>query len=156
MTLSRKKLLLGLGNTILKDDGVGIYAVRKINERHPCNGWDIEESALSGGKLFDIIIDYHKILVVDSIFQEDRKPGEIMRFDLEDLETPFGSSPHYMGLPHMLHIAKQLDWKMPQQIRVVAINVKDPYTFHEGLSPEIEEAFPRFIREIEYEMMSID
>jgi hypothetical protein len=57
-----------------------------------------------------------------------------------------------MGLPHMLAIARQMNLDIPEKIRVVAINVKDPYTLHEGLSSEIEAAMPALVQEIENEM----
>lgn len=151
----RKNLLLGLGNTILKDDGIGIYAVREIRAKHPQNGWDVEESSLSGCKLLDVILDYQNVLIVDSIMVEEKKPGEILKFAMEDLKTPYGQSPHYVGLPYMLQLAKFMKLNIPENIKVVAINVNDPYTIHEGLSPEIEVRLPDFIKEIESEMKTI-
>ncbi len=151
----KRNLLLGLGNTILKDDGVGIYAVEKIRQMHPKNGWDIEISPLSGCKLIDIVLGYHNVVIVDSILLDDRDPGEIITFHLNDLKTVFGSSPHYIGLPFTLEMAGQMNLEIPENIRVVAINVKDPYTFHEGLSEEIETAMPALVREVEDAMMNL-
>ncbi|MEW5806980.1 MAG: hydrogenase maturation protease [Acidobacteriota bacterium] len=151
---AKKNLLIGLGNTLLKDDGVGVYADEKIKEMHPDEAWDIEVSALSGGKLLEIILGYRNVIVVDSILIDDRSPGEIITFDISEMKSPFGPSPHYMGLPHMLATAKRMNLEIPEKIRVVAINVKDPYTFHEGLSSEIEKALPRLVEEIEHEMIS--
>lgn len=148
----KNNLLLGLGNTILKDDGVGIYALRRVKERHSQNGWDFEESALSGCKLLDIILDYRNVLIVDSIMVEEKKPGEILTFALEELNTPFGQSPHYIGLPYMLEIAKVMKLNIPDRIDVIAINVNDPFTIHEGLSPEIGKRLPEFVRTIESKM----
>ncbi len=148
-------LLLGLGNTILKDDGIGIYAVEKIRQIHPKNGWDIETSPLSGCKLIDIVLGYRNVVIVDSILLDDRDPGEIITFHLNDLKIVFGSSPHYIGLPYAIALAEQMNLQIPENIHVVAINVKDPYTFHEGLSEEIEAAIPALIKEIEGAMMNL-
>ncbi len=151
----RRNLLLGLGNTILKDDGIGIYAVRGIKDRYVNKRWDFEESSLSGCKLIDIILDYQNVLIVDSVLMQSKDPGEILKFAIEDLKTPFGQSPHYVGLPYMLKLARLMKLKIPEKIKVVAINIKDPYTIHEGLSPEIEKRLPDFIKEIENEMITV-
>jgi len=141
-----------LGNTILSDDGVGVYAVQKIQDKHPDDGWDIEVSSLSGCKLLDIILGYRNVVIVDSIILDDREAGEIVKFHIHEMKSPFGPSPHYMGLPHMLAIARQMNLDIPEKIRVVAINVRDPYILHEGLSSEIEAAMPALVQEIESEM----
>ncbi len=151
----QNSLLLGLGNTILKDDGIGIYAIRKIKEKHSGNGWDFLECSLSGCKLIDILLGYQSVLIADSIMMDEKKPGEILTFALEELKTPFGQSPHYAGLPYMLEVAKLMKLDIPKRIHVVAINVDDPFTIHEGLSPELEARLPDFIRAIESEMGNI-
>ncbi len=151
----RNNLLLGLGNTILKDDGIGIYAIRKVRERHSGNSWDFVECSLSGCKLIDIILGYQNVLIIDSIMIEEKKPGEILKFVLEELKTPFGQSPHYTGLPYMLEVARLMKLNIPERINVVAINVDDPFTIYEGLSPELEIRLPDFVRVIESEMVNI-
>jgi|APFre7841882590_1041340.scaffolds.fasta_scaffold36245_1 hydrogenase maturation protease len=137
-------LLLGLGNEILKDDGIGIYAARCLKEIF-AGRIEIRESAESGLNLIDHISGYRKVLIIDSIKTERLKVGEILSFDIEELPQVFSSTPHYVGFPFSLTIARRFGIQLPEEIRVIAIEVEDPYTFQEGLSLRVNKILPEVV-----------
>ncbi len=53
-----------------------------------------------------------------------------------------------MGLDEILDMAKKMNISMPKMLFVAAIEVKDPFSFGEELTPEVEEAVPRVALEI--------
>lgn len=137
-------LLLALGNDILKDDGVGLFAGRELKKIF--NGEiDIVESAESGLALLDHIIGYKKVLILDSIKRDDREPGRIIEMKVEELEMNRSLSPHYAGIPISIEIGKRLGFSLPEEIRILAMEVEDPYTLEEGLTEKVLKSFPSYI-----------
>ncbi len=144
-------LLLGLGNVLLKDDCVGIRVVREVQGalKKP-DGLAIKESALSGLPLLDLIIGYDRLVIVDAIVTGTRPAGYVHRLEMSQMgETALACSPHFTGLPSVIKFGEACGYRMPTQVEVFAVEVTDPYTFGEGLSPEVEEAVPRVVREIQ-------
>ncbi len=141
-------LLLALGNDVLKDDGVGLFAGREIKKKF--NGKiDIVESAESGLALLDHIVGYKKVLILDSIKREGREPGRIVEFRVEELESNPSPSPHYVGLPMSLKIGKRLGFPLPEEIKVLAMEVEDPYSLEEGLTDKVSSSFPDYVKKAE-------
>jgi len=141
-------LLLCLGNDILKDDGVGLFAGREVKKKF--NGKiDFVESAESGLALLDYLIGYKRVLILDSIKREDREPGRIVEMRVEELEVSSSPSPHYVGLPMSLQIGKRLGFPLPEEIRILAMEVEDPYTLEEGLTEKVSLSFPDYVKRAE-------
>ena len=151
-----RTLLLGLGNELYGDDGIGIHIVRKIKEESPyrlmgpSSQDDIcmEECSLSGLALLDLIIGYDRVILVDTIKSESPCPGRIHLLEEGDIRAVPGPSPHYVSIPQMVEIGRRLGLHMPSRIQVVAVEAKNIYHLGEGLSPEMEEKLPAIIREV--------
>ncbi len=141
-------LLLALGNEILKDDGVGLFAGREVSKKF--NGKiDFVESAESGLALLDHLTGYRKVLILDSIKREGREPGKVVELRVEELEKIPSPSPHYVGLPMSLQIGKRLGFPLPEEIRILAMEVDDPYTLEEGLTEKVSLSFPSYVKRAE-------
>lgn len=145
-----KTLLLGLGNTILGDDGVGIAVTREIRRR--CsnrNDLTIKESALSGLALLDLIIGYDRLIVVDAIKTGTKPPGYVHRLDMSDIrQTTLASSPHFTGLPSVIEFGRACGYQMPRDVQLLAIEARDLYTVKEALTPELKKAVPGIAQQI--------
>ncbi|MBS3784838.1 MAG: hydrogenase maturation protease, partial [Anaerolineae bacterium] len=62
-----KTLVLGMGNTILCDDGVGIYVVREVADRFQQEQVDFSEASVGGLRILDVIGGYERVIMVDAI-----------------------------------------------------------------------------------------
>ena len=135
-----KTLILGLGNTLLKDDGIGIYVVRKVQEYLIDNeNITINESSESGMALLDLLVGYDNLVVVDAIVTGGQSPGHIYRLEISDIgKTPVACSPHFTGLPSVVEFGEKCGYKMPGNIEIFAVEVEDPYTIEEALDPTLE------------------
>ena len=144
-----KTLLLGLGNSILKDDAVGLRVVRALGERLTQEEVHVEESSFANIDLLNFISAYDRLIIVDSIKTEGGKPGDLYRMDLDDLHSTLHlSCPHDINLATALELGKRLGMHIPGEIGIYAIEVEDNQTFSESCSPLVEEAIPRIIEEI--------
>jgi len=127
-----------MGNLILTDDGVGIKVAQKIKEMNP--DLEVIETTEAGIALLDYIVDYDKLIIIDSIKTEQGEPGELYKFELEDLKPDLGlSSSHGVDIATAIKFGEELRYRMPQSVSIYAIEVKDNTTFAEDCTKEVEE-----------------
>ena len=131
--------IIGLGNSILSDDGVGIYAVREIgrqlaeNARTDCV--DIVETEVAGFTLMELMAGWSHVILIDSVQFDQLNPGTVVRIDPQDLHTSLRlRSVHDIDLPTALELGRQLGLKMPSRITIFGIQAQDALTLGESLT----------------------
>jgi hydrogenase maturation protease len=141
-----KVLLLGIGNPLLTDDGIGIVAAREIARRR-LPGVDVEEATASGIEVMEMMLGYEKVVVVDAIMWPDHEPGEVLRLDEKDFShTVHGSSPHGVNISTAIALGRQTTPKeMPKEIVFLAMQAEDVSTFSEKQTPRVRKSIPVFI-----------
>ncbi len=132
--------VIGLGNTLLTDDGIGVYVAREVARRlrdaGADKGIDVTESEAAGFGLMDLIAGWERVILVDSIQFEGVPPGSVVRLDPQDLHTSLRiRSVHEIDLPTVLELGRKLGLDMPRRIAVFGIQAADCCTFGEGLTP---------------------
>jgi hydrogenase maturation protease len=144
-----KTLLLGLGNSILKDDSVGLKVVRELGEKMAEKDVHVEEASFANIEILEAIGSYDRLIIVDSIKTGRGRPGQLYSLSLEDLQSTLHlSCPHDINLATALELGKRLGMHVPGEIRIYAIEVEDNQTFSETCSPSVERAIPQIVKEI--------
>ncbi len=138
-------LVLALGNDILSDDGVAFAAADELRPQLEHSA-DVSTTGEAGLALLEQIAGYRSVLLMDSLLTGIRPPGSIVEFGPDDFRRVVAPSPHYAGLPEVLELGRRLALPMPGELRVLAMEVADPFTIHEGLSPAVAAALPEFVR----------
>ena len=136
--------VLGIGNLLLQDEGVGIHLVQRLADK--VNSANI--NLIDGGTTPDILSlvgnDVDKLIIVDAAVVGD-KPGTIYQFEIADLNsgTTAPVSLHELGLVDSLKIMN-LFGNRPKMVTVIGI---EPKVIDYGLelSPELEEKMPQLI-----------
>ena len=140
-------LILGLGNPILTDDGVGIKIARKLKEGNA--RLKVIETSEAGIALLDLIAGYDKLIIIDSIKTEKGKPGDLYRLELEDLKPSKDfSSSHGIGIATAFGLGQRLGYRMPKFVSIYAVNIKDNTTFGEECTEEVKERLPFIAKQI--------
>jgi len=132
--------IIGLGNTILRDDGVGIHAVRELRARIPKSRLqgeaEIIESEVAGFALMELMSGADRVILVDAIQFHDLQPGTVVQIDPGDLRTSLRlRSVHEIDLPTVLALGRRLGLAMPEEILVFGIQAEDALSFGETLTP---------------------
>lgn len=143
-----KTLVLGMGNTILCDDGVGIYVVRRVAERFHREDVEFDEASVGGLRILDVIGGYRRVIMVDAIRTADGEPGEIYCLSPQDLKyTLHAGSSHDLSLPGALALGRGMGLTLPDDDNfiIVAIEVEDVLTFSEACTPAVENAILRAV-----------
>lgn len=142
-------LVVGVGNPILSDDGVGIHIARALKDMG-MPGVDVEELPASGLELLDMVLDYDRVIIVDAIVTGMGVPGELHMMEEDDFEnTVHGASPHGINIATALALGRQLaSDRMPSDIRFFAIEAADVVNVSEKLTPAVAAAMPSIIEKI--------
>jgi len=134
-------LVLGIGNPILTDDGVGIKVAQKLKEGNP--ELEVIETGETGIALLDFIVGRDKLIIIDSIKTNKGNPGDLYKLDLEDLRPSKDlSSSHGIGIATAFELGKELGYKMPEHIGIYAVGIKDNSTFGEDCTQEVKAKIP--------------
>lgn len=111
-------LILGAGNLLLSDDGVGVHAIRRLGELVDLPK---EVQVLDGGTLGLDLLYYlegvSRLLIVDAI-KSGQPPGTLSRLSGDEVPAYFSTkiSPHEIGLPDLLLAARLRDLYPPEVV----------------------------------------
>jgi len=151
-----KVLVLGVGNPILSDDGVGIHVARELKKRS-IPGVDVEELAASGLELLDVVRGYDKVVIIDAIQTTKGKPGELYILEEKDFEKSIhGSSPHGINIATALALGRKLvPNEMPKEVVFFAVEAEDLVNVSERLTPKVAKALPGIVEMVRKELRSV-
>jgi hydrogenase maturation protease len=141
-----KTIVIGLGNPILGDDGVGWVITEEVRRQlTPGSGVDVNCLSLGGLSLMEHLIGYERAILVDA-FVSNEQAGSIIVSKLDELPNYSAfhlTSAHDMSLQNALELGRQMGAILPQDVVVVGISAKHIYDFGEELSPPGADAVPK-------------
>jgi len=139
-----KILVLGVGNLLLKDEGVGIHAIRALeNENLPPNV-TLMDGGTGGLHLLSWLQDYDRIIMIDATL-DDNPPGTIRLIQPRYAsDFPPLMSAHEIGLRDMIE-AMCLLGNLPE-IQLIVISAADISEVGTNLSPEVQAALPEVVQ----------
>jgi hydrogenase maturation protease len=145
-------LVLGMGNPILSDDGVGLRVVERLAEEPMPDGVELRLSEVAGLRLLELVRGFTKVVIIDAL-KTGGKPGAISRLVGADFKGGhrYGSA-HSISLDTALELGHRLGYPMPEEVVVYAIEAADVETFGEELSPAVAEAAERAIEMVRAEL----
>lgn len=142
-----KTLVLGLGNTILCDDGVGIHIAEYIKNK--CSKTEVLEASAAGFRVVDEMIGFDKLILIDSIITNKNVPGTLYKLGPEDFsKTAHYASPHDISLFDAFKIVKEQNYHLPEEIKIYAVEVSDIETLSEQCTEEIQQVIPTIAESI--------
>ena len=142
-----KTIVLGIGNLILSDDGVGIHVAREVKKHVKNKNITVDEAITGGMNLLDLIIGYDKAIIIDAVKSKDDEHGFVKRIPISDFNTMHSCNPHDVSLIEAIEMAKKLGEKrIPEKIIIIGIMMNEiPCEFGEILSDKIQESVPKAI-----------
>ncbi len=142
--MPKRCLLLALGNDILKDDGIGMIAAGLLRSEFK-EAVDIVEAPETGFALLELLAGYDQALLLNAIFTGSAPPGTVLEFCREDFQKAAAPAALYVGLPEILRQAESLGLEFPRELRILALEVQNPFESHGGISPAAREALPGYV-----------
>ena len=142
-----KTIVLGIGNIILRDDGVGIHVANEVKKQINDPNVTVDEAITGGMNLLDLLLGYDKAILIDAVKSDDGSHGKVRRIPINDFNTMHSCNPHDVSLIEAIDMAKKLgESRIPKEIVIIGVMMKQiPCEFGETLSDEIAAAVPEAV-----------
>jgi hydrogenase maturation protease len=88
----QRVLVLGLGNLLMGDEGVGVHAVRELSKRRLPDHVDVVDGGTGGLEILDLVEGYDRVVIIDAV-DAGMEPGSILRFRPEDVTREVSDFP---------------------------------------------------------------
>jgi hydrogenase maturation protease len=138
-----KIIILGIGNVLLEDEGIGVHVARALKESLLPDYVEIIDGGISPD-IFYLAKNADKLIVVDAAICNSM-PGTIYKFTLDDLDPKpkFILSTHEVNLVESLGVMRALDVP-PKEVVIIAVEPKE-IDWGLELSLELERKIPKVI-----------
>jgi hydrogenase maturation protease len=149
-------LVLGLGNKILSDDGIGVRIVEELRYIFNFPGVHFETACCGGLEIVEMMNGYNEVIIIDAIKTTDGYPGDIYILSPEDFNEPLHIS-NFHDFPFLaaMELAKVAGMKMPDKIRIIAIKIVEDLFFSEQFSEEIDRQYGAIKKKITHILNSL-
>lgn len=143
--MSKRTVIIGVGNLLLGDEGIGIHVVEELSKRNLPANVEVIDGGTGGVALLSLMEGANKVIIVDAVLGGN-SPGKIYVLDAERLMKGVVKfiSLHEMDLLSTLMIGRELS-KLPPELILVGVEPKNYQEYNMDLSPEVEAVIPKVI-----------
>ncbi len=140
-----RALVLGLGNPILTDDGVGVRIVDAVAKALP-EGVSVDVVAVSVGglSLMEQMVGYDRVILVDALHGCEGPPGTVHQLSVEGLRglspTQHSTCVHDMSFVTALELGERMGLDLPDEISIYGVAVENVVDFSEEPTPAVAAA----------------
>jgi len=145
-------LVLGIGNLLLKDEGIGVHTVRKMMKMPLPDNVEIIDGGTASLDLISYLEGRKKVIVIDCVRGGD-KPGTIYRLTPKEIEKDERKilSLHQVDFQQTLHLADKLG-KNPPEVVIYGIEPQNYSSWGMELSLVIKKRIPKIIELVKKEI----
>ena len=148
-----KTLILGIGNILLGDEGIGVHTITALEDKTLPENVDILDGGTGGFHLMSYFKDYQRIIMIDATM-DGRKPGTVSvlkpRFSKD---FPKSLSAHDIGLKDMIDSVALLD-KLPEMDLITVSIELLPEGLSLDLTPPVKDSIGEVIEKV-YGLLSL-
>ncbi len=154
---NNRTLVLGLGNPILGDDGVGVRVAEEVLAALSADvSVDVSEACVGGISLMERMVGYDNVILIDALSTEDVEPGVIRKLNLEELRdisvTQHSASTHDTNLVTALDAGKRMSLPLPDDVTIIGIEADVILDFSEVMTPAVSNAVPEAVETVLFEL----
>ena len=145
MTIKHKVLILGLGNILLQDEGIGVHALKEMTKMKWPEHVDLLDGGTGGFVLLSLFQDYQTMIIIDAALTND-PPGTVNTIQPKFAKDfPKSLSTHELGLKDMIESSILLE-KVPS-IYLITCTIKPEQEMSVELTHDIERCIPVIVDE---------
>jgi hydrogenase maturation protease len=149
-SLAPPLVIVGLGNEIACDDGVGLHAASALATQL-LDRSDVDVVALpwAGFALLDVLRGRRCAVLIDGLATGQHRPGAVVRLDEADLGCSVRlNSFHDINYPTVMALGRTMGWEMPDEVAIWGIEMSVSDEFGEELTPVVSDAVATVVREV--------
>jgi len=140
-----KNIILGIGNPILSDDGVGLHIASELDGL--LDDVDVRTTSMIDLNLLDTLADYDRLFIIDAIEAGGSHIGTVRRLPQGEGSLHLFSS-HGIHLFELLQLGRDLGYRIPEIGGIYGVYIGEGSVFGETLSPELMSKKANIVREI--------
>ena len=151
-----KVLVLGVGNDILMDDGIGPKLVNRLKDDFSVDQINFSTLNLGGLEILEFIKDYDEVIIVDAIKTRTGNPGDVYMLTPDDFsETCHLSSFHDVSFLTALRLGEKIGYKLPKSILIIAIEIIEDTCFGKDFSKPLQDCYERIYSEVKSVLLPV-
>jgi len=144
-TQQRNILVIGMGNVLMQDEGIGVRVVEELEQRYSVPpGVTLVDGGTTGMELFEPMRHCHSLIVADAV-NTGQPPGSLVRIANDDIPAFFQTklSNHQLGLSDLLALLT-LKGELPEHIAIIGMV---PHSLEQklGLTEQAEQGMDTMI-----------
>ncbi len=154
-TIEKKVMVLGVGNILLRDEGVGVRVIERLQASYEFPPEvELMDGGTAGLDLMPFMEGYKHVIIVDTL-KTSEPPGSIFRFTPEDIDikVPYKTSLHQIGMVEVFAIAEALGKKI--EAVIIGIQPEDMSDWGLELTPTIEAKIPELMELVLKELKAL-
>jgi hydrogenase maturation protease len=134
--MAAKSILIGLGNPIMSDDGIGPAVASEVHKYLCC--FDLDVTCSDGFDIVDRLLGHETAVIIDAMVTGKYPPGKVVRFGLEPCpDTLRSRDSHSVSLGEAIRFARFCNAPVPPRILTYGIEVRDPFSVGEEISKDL-------------------
>ncbi len=149
------KSVIFLGNYLFRDDKVPLLIGESLRDKLERDGFTVYIVEKTGYILMEYLEGMDIVFIVDSIKTGRYEIGSIIVVKPEDFKIYSPLSPHYVGIPETLKLMSMLNLNPPKHTIIIGIEVEDPYTLDESISPSLAPIIDTISKKLYREIISM-
>ena len=144
--------VVGIGNLLIEDDGVGIHAVQKLSEMELPEHVEVHDADSNTSLLLEAIDGCDKAVIIDA-YESGEEPGTVKRFLIDTRDPPeldIKLSLHDMDFFDAIRMGRAAKYSLPDTVVIIGV---EPGSLEAGLelSPKVKAVLPEVIEKIKEE-----
>jgi hydrogenase maturation protease len=139
-----KVIIIGIGNLLLMDEGIGIHVINELERHKLPENVDIYDGGTGGFKLIDLMHEAKRVIFIDAV-ETGKAPGTITTFKSKDVRSIYPKKKYSLHDTDLLEVIKMVELlDNPPEIEIVGVQ---PKIINYGLAPskELRDVMPDII-----------
>jgi len=142
-----KVIIIGIGNILLMDEGIGIHVINELEKHKLPDNVDIYDGGTGGFKLIDLMREAKRVIFIDAV-EAGKTPGTITTFKYKDVRSIYPKKKYSLHDTNLLEVIKMAELlEVPIEIEIVGIQPKT-INYSTTLSKELRDAMPDIINTV--------
>lgn len=145
--------VLGIGNTLKGDDGIGVVLVNRLQDKDIPGEIEFHEVGTSGMNILHYLKDLESAVIVDAIRTEG-EPGDSVFFHPDEVDSDIEvRSTHDANLLEAIELSEAMG-ERPDRIVIMGVIPKD-MPIRDELSPSLQKKLPELVKKLRGKITSI-
>ena len=142
-----KVIIIGIGNLLLMDDGIGVHTINELEEHDLPRSIEIYDGGTGGFKLIDLMHGAARVIFIDAV-DTGKAPGTITTFESKDVRSIYPKKRYSLHDTDLLEVIKMVELlDNPPEIEIVGVQPKI-INYGTTLSKELRDAMPDIINTV--------